>query len=274
MTTLPLPDQQNDLVHAVPLTPQIGAVLQGVTLSASLDAATLAAIRAALARHLVLAFDDHSLTPAELRDFTALFGPLFVHHDDTGVIRADGLPEVLEMRKEPDGTRLFGGSDWHADVTFRKPAGYLSVLQSVILPPLGGDTGFASTIAAFEALSPGLQALLRGLSAEHSYDGPGRPDRAGQTAVHPVVRRHPESGAEGLYINRMFATRFEGWSATESRPLIDFLDRHMTRPEFTCRMTWRPGRVVMWDNRFTLHYPINDFTGQRRLLLRCTALEA
>ena len=59
----------------------------------------------------------------------------------------------------------------------------------------------------------------------------------------------------------------------ESRPLIDFLNRHMTRPEFTCRVRWQPGQVVIWDNRFTLHYPINDFTGERRLPLRCTTLE-
>ena len=257
-----------------PLTPQVGARLCGVSLSGSPNDATLAALRAGLAQHLVLVVEDQHLTPAALRDLTAHFGPLFHHHEDEGVLRAEGVPEVLEMRKEPDGERLFGGSDWHADVTFRRPAGYLSVLHALTVPPVGGDTGFASTIAAFRALSPGLQALLRGLRAVHSYDGPARPDREGQTAVHPVVRRHPESGAEGLYLNRMFTTRFLDWTEAESRPLIDFLDRHMTRPEFTCRLRWRPGQVVLWDNRFTLHYPINDFSGQPRLLIRCTALEA
>ena len=256
-----------------PVSPHIGAVLRGVTLSAAPEESTLAAIRAALARHLVVAIEDQDLTPEALRDFVSHFGPLFRHHADQGVIHAPGVPEVLEMRKEPDGKRLFGGSDWHADVTFRKPAGYLSVLHAVIVPPVGGDTGFASTIAAFAALSPAMRDVLRGLQAVHSYDGPGRPDCPEQTAVHPVVRRHSETKAEGLYLNRMFATRFDGMTAAESRPLIDFLDRHMTRPEFTCRLGWRKGQVVMWDNRFTLHYPINDFTGQRRLLIRCTALE-
>jgi taurine dioxygenase len=256
-----------------PITPHIGALLSGVALSDAPDEETLAVIRAALAEHLVLVFDDQKLTPRDLRDFTACFGPLFHHHADEGVIRAEGVPEVLEMRKEPDGARLFGGSDWHADVTFRKPAGYLSILHALIVPPVGGDTAFTSTIAAFQALSEGMNGHLRGLEAVHSYDGPGRPDREGQTALHPVVRRHPETGAEGLYINRMFATRFAGMTEAESRPLIDFLDRHMTRAEFGCRVGWRAGQVVMWDNRFTLHYPINDFTGQRRLLIRCTALE-
>ncbi|MDX1401841.1 MAG: TauD/TfdA family dioxygenase [Kiloniellales bacterium] len=255
------------------ITPHLAAEVRGLRLSAEPDAQTLALIRDALAKHLVLVFKDQSLSAAELRDFTAHFGPLFIHHDDDGVLRADGLPEVLEMRKEPEGTRLFGGSDWHADVTFRKPAGYLSILHALILPPLGGDTGFANTIAAFGALSEGLQSVLRGLQAVHSYHGPGRPDCPGQTAIHPLVRRHPETGAEGLYINRMFVTRLQGMTAEESRPLIDFLDRHITRPEFTCRISWEKGQVVMWDNRFTLHYPINDFTGHRRLLIRSTAME-
>ena len=256
-----------------PITPHLGAILRGMRLSACPDERTLTTLRAALARHLVLVIEDQALSAAELRDLVSRFGPLFRHHDDDGVIHADGLPEVLEMRKEPDDTRLFGGSDWHADVTFRKPAGYLSALHALIIPPLGGDTGFASTIAAFAALSPAFQDFLRGLEAVHSYDGPGRPDREGQTATHPVVRRHPETGAEGLYINRMFATRFQGMTEAESRALIDQLDRHMTRPEFTCRIGWKAGHLVLWDNRFTLHYPINDFTGQRRLLIRCTALE-
>ena len=118
-----------------------------------------------------------------------------------------------------------------------------------------------------------MQDLLRGLEAVHSYDGPGQPDREGLTAVHPVVRRHPETGAEGIYFNRMFVVRFVGMTSYESQPLIDFLDQHMTRPEFTCRIRWSEGQVVIWDNRFTLHYPIDDIIGERRLLIRCTALE-
>lgn len=255
------------------MAPCIGATLCGVTLSAAPEDCVPAALREALARHLVVVMPGQSLSATELRDFVAHFGPLFLHHDDVGVMRAENVPQVLEMRKEPGGERLFGGSDWHADVTFRKPAGYLSVLHALTVPAVGGDTAFASTIAAFEALSPAMQDCLRNLEAVHSYDGPRRPEHATESAIHPVVRRHPQTGAEGLYLNRMFVTRFEGWTREESAPLIEFLTRHMTRPEFTCRVRWRQGHVVMWDNRFTLHYPINDFSGHRRLLIRCTALE-
>ena len=177
------------------------------------------------------------------------------------------------MLKEPEGKRLFGGSDWHADVTFRDPAGYVSALHAKQVPPVGGDTLFANTIAAFSALSSGMQDMLRTLKAVHSYSGPDAPDHPTETAIHPVVRRHPKTGQEGLYVNPMFVTRFEGMTARESRPLLDFLDEHMTQYEFTARVSWKKNQLVMWDNRFTLHYPINDFSGHRRLLYRCTAVE-
>jgi taurine dioxygenase len=189
------------------------------------------------------------------------------------VIHADGLPEVLEMRKEADGDRLFGGSDWHADVTFRNPAAYASVLHAKILPPLGGDTAFASTLAACRALTPGFLSFLEGLVAVHSYSGPDAPEHPTQTAKHPVIRVHPLSGEKGIYMNRMFVTRFDGMTREESRPIIEYLNLHMTRLEFTFRHRWQAGDLVLWDNRFTLHYPINDFSGYRRLLIRCTAME-
>ncbi len=217
-------------------------------------------------RYLLVIVRGQNLEAAVQRDLVKYFGPLFLHHADEGVLYVEGVPEVLEMRKQPDGARLFGGSDWHADVTFRNPAAYVSALQAKILPSLGGDTAFASTIAAYEILSPGLQTVLSKLEAVHSYDGPDAPDHPTETAIHPVVREHPVSGQCGLYINRMFAKRFQGMSEAESKPLIEYPDRHMSRVEFTFRHRWREGDLVFWDNRFTLHYPINDFSGQRRLL--------
>ncbi len=255
------------------LSPVLGVYVEDYDIAAHPLAEAAAQIRQWLDTHLVVVVRGQDLDAARQRDLVAEFGPLFVHHADEGVLFVDGVPEVLEMRKEPGGTRLFGGSDWHADVTFRKPAAYVSALQAKILPPLGGDTAFANTIAAFESLSPGLQEFLGRLDAVHSYDGADAPDHPIETAVHPVVRRHPASARKGLYINRMFARRFDGWSEAESRPLIEFLDRHMSRPEFTFRHRWRDGDLVFWDNRFTLHYPIDDFSGYRRLLYRCTALE-
>lgn len=256
------------------ISPVLGTYIEGYIISPDNPAQSAQQIREWLDRYLVVVVRGQSLTALEQCDLMKHFGPLFRHHADEGVIYADGLPEVLEMRKEADGARLFGGSDWHADVTFRKPAAYVSALQAKILPPLGGDTAFASTIAAYETLSPALQDTLARLEAVHSYDGPEAPDHPTETATHPIVREHPVTGTRGLYINSMFAKRFDGMTEAESRPLIDFLDRHMSRPEFTFRHRWQEGDLVFWDNRFTLHYPINDFSGHQRLLLRCTALEA
>jgi taurine dioxygenase len=261
-------------MNLTPVSPRIGAVAENVVLDGNPDPDLVFDLRAALAKHLVLVIENQDLSALQLKQFVSHFGPLFIHHSDKGVLHADGLDEVLEIRKNAEDTYLFGGADWHADVTFRKPAGYLSVLHALVIPDIGGDTGFSSTISAFDALSTGMQDLLRGLNAVHSYDGPGQPDHPDQTAIHAVVRTHPQSGKEGIYLNRMFATRFQDMSESESRPLIDYLDQHMSRPEFTCRVRWKKGNVVIWDNRFTLHYPINDFTGQSRLLIRCTALES
>ncbi len=254
-----------------PLTPGVGAILRGVRLDGSRSAVD--ALRNALGQHLVVVVPEQDLSPTELRALASEFGPVHLHQDDVGVIRADGVPEVLEMRKEPDDVKLFGGADWHADVTFAKPAGCISFLHALVIPPAGGDTLFCSTVAAFGALSERMQDLLRGLTGVHSYDGPGLPDHPTLTVTHPVVRTHPDTGAEGIYLNAMFVKRFEGMSEYESRPLIDFLTRHMTQPEFTCRVHWNAGHLLAWDNRFTLHYPINDFTGHHRLLIRAVALE-
>ena len=160
-----------------------------------------------------MVFRDQQLEPNELRELVRHFGPLFHHHADEGVHYVPDIPEVLEIRKEPNDERLFGGGCWHADVTFRKPAGYVSVLHAQIIPTLGGDTVFSSTIAAFNGLSGGMQSLLRKLDAVHSYDGPGKPDHKTQCATHPVVRQHPCTNSEGIYLYKMFATRFDGMTA-------------------------------------------------------------
>jgi len=255
-------------------SPVLGVYVDGLQISENCLAQAATRISSWLDQYLVVVVRGQDLTALQQRELVRQFGPLFLHRVDRGVIFVEGVPEVLEMRKEADGKRLFGGSDWHADVTFRKPAAYVSALQAKILPPLGGDTAFANCIVAYETLSPALQSTLRKLEAVHSYDGPDAPDHPVETAVHPVVRQHPVTGKRGLFLNRMFVKRFAGMTETESRPLIDYLDRHMTRTEFTFRHRWRQGDIVFWDIRFTLHYPIDDFTGHRRLLWRCTALEA
>ena len=253
-----------------PLTPTLGAKIRGLDFRSPLDNSVKVELQAALERYLVLFIAGQKLSPMELKNFTGQFGPVFRHPTLEGMTEA---PEVLELRFEPGDARLFGGECWHADVTYLKPAGYLSVLHAVEVPAMGGDTCFASTAAAFACLSPALQDFLSTLKAVHSFDGPGKPERDGMTAVHPVVRRNPATGVAGLYLNAMFTTRFDGMTAEESRPLIEFLTGHLSKAEFTCRWQWRNGDAALWDNRFTLHYPIQDEITSRRIMIRATALE-
>ena len=254
------------------LGPYFGSEITGLDLSRPLTDADRAAVRDAFAKHLVLVFPRQDISPAAMKAFAAPYGPFFVHPDEAAK-KLDGFPEVIALRKEPQDKHMFGGSDWHADVTWQRPAGYMTALHARELPPLGGDTLFASTVAAFSTLSDGLKKVLRGLDAVHSYEGPGKPEDPATTAVHPVVRRHPDTGAEGLYVHKMFVTRFTTMTAEESRPLIDFLAGHIIRPEFSYRHRWSKGDMLMWDNRFTLHCPVNDPVSSRRVMHRISTFE-
>ncbi|HRD26733.1 MAG TPA: TauD/TfdA family dioxygenase [Caulobacter sp.] len=260
----------------------LGAEIGGVDLSAPLDDETIAAIRRALVEHQVTFFRDQSLTPEQQLAFGRRFGPLNIHPYVAGM--ADH-PEVMEIIKEPTDRINFGGG-WHSDMSFLETPAIGSILYAVELPDWGGDTLFASQAAAFEALSPGLQATLEGLNAIHSAEreyaptGPSAQKResmkisdaegmAGRFS-HPVVKVHPETGRKALYVNPAFTMQIDGWSRRESRPLLNYLFEHSRQEAFTCRLRWRPGTVAFWDNRSVWHYALNDYPGQRRHMRRVT----
>jgi taurine dioxygenase len=189
------------------------------------------------------------------------------------------------VRKEPTQTTNIGGG-WHTDHSYDQVPALGSILLAREIPPRGGDTMFACMAQAYAALSDGLKNTLKGLRAVHSSrhvfgakslqsnpDRQGRlvnPDLATQDAVHPVVIRHPETGRDTLYVNSNFTTHFEGWTARESKPLLDFLYQHAARPEFQTRFKWEEGSIAFWDNRATWHYALNDYQGERRLMHRIT----
>lgn len=253
-----------------PITGALGATLTGVNLT-RIDDDGFAALKAALDEHLVLYLPDQALDRHQLAALGLRFGPPFLHPIVNNGF--DDAPAVLELLREPSDQIMFGGESWHGDVTWMNPVGHVSILHGIEVPPVGGDTGFASTIAAFSTLSEGLKDILRGLSAVHAYHWYERREDPQYSATHPVVRRAAD-GREGLYINRMFTNRFEGMTVEESQPLLSYLFDHMQRHEFTCRFRWEKGGVILWDNRFTLHFPINDFSSQRRRMIRTTSLEA
>ena len=253
-----------------PTTGALGAMIEGLSLC-SPDASTVTALKSALDEHLVVYIPDQKLDRFQLAELGRGFGPPFLHPIVNNGF--EDCPQVLELLREPDDAVMFGGQSWHADVTWMKPAAYVSILHGLEVPDVGGDTAFASTIAAFDSLSPGLQAFLRNKRAVHCYHWYEQREGPDYAVLQPVVRRHPASGREGLYINRMFTNRFEDMTVEESAPLLDHLFDHLEQHQFTCRFRWQTGSVILWDNRFTLHYPINDFAGIRRHMIRTTSLE-
>ena len=267
-----------------PISGACGAEVSGIDLERDLDRERVEALSAGLGEYGVLVFRGQTLSPEGHLAMGEAFGGVNVNRFFKAV---DGYPGIAEVRKEPDQRENIGGQ-WHTDHTYDNEPALGSILAARELPPLGGDTQFSSMYAAYEALSDGLKAMLSGMKAVHSSrhvfgtranyvtEGSdlagrlGNNDAAVQDAVHPVVIRHPVSGRAALYVNRGFTLRFDGWTAEESRPLLNMLYEHGSRPEFTCRVRFEPGTVVFWDNRATWHYALNDYAGHRRLMHRVT----
>ena len=267
-----------------PIAGSLGAVIRGIDLAADLEAPKVQALRQALARDLVVFLPGQSLGPDLLLAFTQRFGQLMRL---PYVAALPEHPEVIAVLKEADEKRIsiFGG-DWHSDFSFLAEPPMGSVLYAAEVPETGGDTLWANMIAAHGALSDGMKKLLAPLQALHSGHvyGAARPPvgirtsrsitisrgnpEADQERPHPLVRRHQPTGRPALFVNPIYTTRIADMTEAESRPLLDFLYAHATRPEFCCRWHWQPGDVAFWDNRATLHYAINDYDGQRRLLYR------
>ena len=267
-----------------PVAGALGAQIHGVDLSLPLSDETFETIRNTLHQHLVIFFRDQDLTPEQHYAFARCFGALMPHPYVRGLA---GLPEIIEIVKEPEETRNWGAG-WHADLTFmeRPPGG--AVLYGRELPPVGGDTMFANMYLAYETLSHNMREMLQGLRAQHVSGEPeqysslyrGMRERKGNDAleqVHPVVRTHPATGRKSIFVNRIFTRCFEGMTMEESAPVLHYLHGHATRPEFTFRFRWSPGSVLVWDNRVVLHNALNDDfaaarngSGFRRVLHRAT----
>lgn len=257
-----------------------GAEVSGIDLTTMPDARTIAELRAIWLEHGVLFLRNATLPPQEFLGFAQHFGAPVEYPFVRGL---DGLPQITPVIKEPEERINFGGV-WHSDTAYLERPPMATMLIAREVPPAGGDTLFADCRAAYEALSDGLRATLDGLRAINSSKkadaSKTREDRQKERgavtnaevleATHPVVRTHPETGRRSLYVNLGHTTRFDGWTEAESKPLLDFLFAHINKPEFTCRFSWAPGSIALWDNRSVQHYPVNDYHGHRREMHRIT----
>ncbi|WP_328747517.1 TauD/TfdA family dioxygenase [Streptomyces sp. NBC_00285] len=261
------------------VTARIGAHISGVDLTKPLDGETATALRDALNAHKALVFSDVNLDDAGQQAFARHFGDLTTAHPTVPSI--DGAPNVLPVDSE--GGRA--ANNWHTDVTFVLNPPQASTLRSLTIPPYGGETLIANAAAAYRDLPEPLRQLADNLWAEHTNDYDyAVPDetldeeqasrRAQFTSItyrtaHPVVRVHPLTGERGLFIGG-FAQRIVGLSAGESRTLLGLLQSYVTRPENLLRHRWSENQLVLFDNRITQHYAVDNYDGLPRRLHRVT----
>lgn len=264
----------------------LGAEIHGVDLSKPLSDSSFAAIRDAFHDYQVIFFREQTLSPEAHKVFGRRFGPLNIHPYVQGMPEH---PEIMEIIKEPQDKLNFGGG-WHSDMSFLERPSIGSILYALEVPDYGGDTLFASMTAAYDALSPGLKLTLEGLRAVHSASreysagGASASKRSSMAIVeaegdvgeftHPVVKVHPVTGRKALYVNPAFTMKFEGWSARESRALLEYLFQHARYEGFTCRFRWEKGSMAFWDNRSVWHFALNDYPGRRRHMRRVTVDES
>ncbi|MDP1600712.1 taurine dioxygenase [Phenylobacterium sp.] len=265
------------------LTPTIGAVVEGVDLSKPLDAEQFEEIHQALLKHQVIFFEDQHITPVQHRDFAARFGALHTHPLYPGVPEA---PELFILDNHKDNPT--DNDSWHTDVTFIQTPPMASILYAKLLPPEGGDTIWSNMRAAYEALSPPFRQFLSSLDGVHDFargfpqrgivaEGAGAEKHAKAVAenppvLHPVIRTHPETGEDGLFVNFGFTDRIKGLRRKESDAILNMLFEHIQKPEFLVRWRWKDNAIAFWDNRVTQHYAVNDYLPHRRIMNRATVL--
>jgi len=268
-------------VNINPLCGALGAEIQDANLSDLSDAA-LTEIRDAFHEFHILVFPSQDLAPADQVAFTENFGPVEPHPLRTRD-HVDGFPAVLILENRP-GRPGAPNDYWHSDISHAAAPPAASCLHALTIPDGRSDTMFCNMVRALENLSDGLQSTISDMRALHSgratylrslKASDARTIDASEVRppqAHPVVRTHPHSGKKALFVNPHFTIGFEHMTEEESAPLLGVLYGAATKPENVYRHRWRPGDVVIWDNRSTMHYAIRDYTEDMpRKLHRTTA---
>ncbi len=285
-----VPQPQSSTLQIKPATPVIGAEIEGVDLSRPLSEGEFADIHRALLDWKVLFFREQRITDEQQLAFGRRFGPLTPAHPIA--LGLEEHPEIWERaaadytpRHRPDRTvptsrppRDYKG--WHIDITFVANPNRYSILRGVEIPPYGGDTLWSNLEAAYQGLSPQIRTLADGLQAVHrtgSYDSwhalpGGHRDVGPLTALHPIVRVHPETGRRSLFVNPGTSSHIVGLRERESQALLDLFAEEISRPEYQVRFRWSPHALVIWDNQATAHAGPIDYAHFRapRVVRRIT----
>lgn len=258
-------------LKTTPLTGSVGAAVEGISLSEPLTSEVFEQLREAFLRHCVLVFRDQHLAPAPQLAFACLWGEPVVPAllSKLQLVEYPELVQIRTMSKE-----LVSTEAWHYDAPHTPMPPKITMLSAQVVPA-GGDTMWSNQYLAYERLSPVMQRMLQGLRvhfrAVRLARSQGVAASDAPSAVHPLVRTHPETGRKALYIGHPDNVMgIEGMTEAEGRPLLNFLYEHSTQPDNVYRHMWRAGDVVMWDNRCTMHYAVHDYGDQERVLNRVT----
>ena len=258
----------------------IGAIIQGVQLDEKLDENTFSDIYSAFLKYQVIFFRNQNFIPESLISFAKNIGRPISYPFVKGL---DSFPEITPILKKETDVNNFGGI-WHSDTTYQNEPPKGTMLYAIEVPEFGGDTEFSNQYLAYERLSNEMKIFLEKKKA-FTISGKSEVTKTRSDvfkhsslnlknnkleAIHPVVRTHPETKKKSLYINQAHTTHFVGMSEEDSMPVLKYLFKHQINSEFTCRFKWKKGSVAIWDNRCTLHNPINDYHGSRRLMHRIT----
>lgn len=263
------------------LTQHSGAEAVGIDLTRPVSAEARIALNQAFVEHSVLVIREQSLSPAQVLTAVELFGPVFHQHNTKFALpECPQIHYISNQDRFPDGTRYIPGEGWHTDHSNDSRPPKATVLHAVTLPDRGGDTQFANMAAAYAALPDTMKDRLAALMAIHVYQSShsarklmglsdANKQRVPNAVLHPIVRTHPENGRKSIYINPIRIEGIVGLDHKEALPLLDDLLAHATQTQFQYRHEWRPGDLVLWDNRCLLHKANGDYDmKQTRYLYR------
>ena len=264
----------------------LGAQIEGVSVSEPLSDVQTAFIKKIWHEHHIVLLREQNAEPREIIEFAGNFGDLD-DHASTPYYRLENFPQLMEITTRPINGRPSEtrnvGRNWHSDYSYTQRPAAASMLFCVEPAPVGGDTMFCNMVKAYETLSKPMQKIVDELHSVYDISLTAGlfqrdPKEVEETRklnppiAHPTVRVHPESGKKALYVSER-VSHFHGMTSEESKPLIDYLCYHATRPENVYRHVWRAGDLLCWDNRTTMHVALADFDlTQTRHMLRATLL--
>jgi taurine dioxygenase len=270
-------DSKNDII-VKPFAPNLGAIITGIDLSNSISDTEIRIIKDAFHKFQVLFFQNQSeILPQNHIVLGQFFGDLHIH---PAAPKMKNFPEIFEINTDKNSKIANGAEDFHSDVScdIEPPLG--TMLQLHVLPECGGDTMFANMYLAYEALSKPMQVFLGGLKASHEsehfykgrYQNKNEVDMNKEypSAIHPIIRTHPETEKKAIYVNKFFTTRIEGLADQESKLILDYLFTHIEKTEFQIRYKWNKNDMAFWDNRCTIHKALWDYFPNERKGRRVT----